>query len=369
MKQVFSVCREAIINEWRIEKMQNKRLKKIICRTRIFLGVAGVCSASICLFLPIFSWAEEVKMEWQAGEGVEKVLETRYRYSAEDPWRQMKLIYQWPQWQSAKDDEYRRKQKPYRDLFLGGRTYKVADDMAEFCLGYNGNEFDTIELGTDVYGRWNRPGLPYPWELTKQEREQLEPIDIVHRSYDLSVKAIYALSWEPCFGAIIVDRKGQVKIKAGKQYQKLQKYYAMLGHPEIKYKSVFLLDQPSDVRGLGNLQIAYADESKSDDFFMYLPSLRKVRRMSESSKQDSMFGTTLILEDFYPKAPLHTYKILKTEVFKSPGKQVFGFNWEFLKTCVNGIGRECWVVEVTPKQNWVYAKKIMWIDKENFLLY
>jgi len=341
------------------------RLKKLFLQ-RISL-LAGIVLLTAFLMCPVIEASED--MEWQLGEGVEKVTESRYRYSNEHPWKTMKLVYQWPKYKNKKDDEYRAKAKEYHDAFSGGKEFKVSDDMAEFSLGYNYNEFDTVELGPEIYDRWNRPGLPYPWELTKEEREQLEPIEIVHRSYDLAVKEIYAMSWDPCFGIVIVDRKGRVRKKIGKQFQKLHKYYALLGQPDIKYKSIFLLDQPEDVRGMGNLQIAYMDESKSDDYFLYLPSLRKVRRMSESSKQDSMFGTTLMVEDFYPKANLHTYKILKTEVFKSPGETVFGFKKNFLQTCVNGIGRECWVVEVTPKKKWYFAKRLMWIDKENFILY
>jgi len=343
--------------------MQKKEFRMIeFIKSIVIMG--GVV---LFLFQSLPTQAEE--MEWQLGEGVEKVIETRYRFSEDDDWRPMKLIYQWPKYQDAKDKEYADKMPEYTDKFSGGKKFKAADDMEEFSLGDNYNEFDKVELGPEVYDRWNRPGLPYPWELTKEEREQIEPIELYHRSYDLSVKEIYAMSWDPCFGGIIVDRKGRVKRKIGKQYQKLHKYYAIMGQPEIKYKSIFLLDQPSDVRGLGNLQIAYMDESKSDDYFLYFPSLRKVRRMSESSKQDSMFGMTLMVEDFYPKAPLHTYRILRTETFKSPGEDVFGFKEDFLKTCVNGIGRECWVLEVIPKRKWYFARRLMWIDKENFILY
>jgi len=355
--------------------MKRNKFKMI----KMFLSIIVIVGIISFLLQPIFSQAEERKtshakeqkitllkkkeMVYQLGEGVEKVIKTRYRYSKDHPWKEMELIYQWPKWEECED------WKEYTDMFSGGPEIKIADDIPEFSLGYGYNQFDKVELGPEIYGRWNRPGLPFPWELTKEERKKLEAIDISYRQYYLYFKQIYAMSWDPCFGFIIIDRKGHVRRKLGKQYQKLHKYYAFLGHPEINFKSIFLVDEPEDVRGLGTLNITYMDEEKSDDMFLYLTTLRKVRRMSEASKQDSFLGTTHHYDDFFPKVKMYNHKIVRTEVFKSPGEHVFGYKEDFLKTCVNGIGRECWVIEWIPKKKWYFSKKLIWVDKENFIPY
>ena len=45
--------------------------------------------------------------------------------------------------------------------------------------------------------------------------------------------------------------------------------------------------------------LRYDDPRKADDSWAYIPSLRRVRRISVEVKSDSLLGTDHTLEDFY----------------------------------------------------------------------
>ena len=56
---------------------------------------------------------------------------------------------------------------------------------------------------------------------------------------------------------------------------------------------------PFDIAGTSFLILRYADARKADDSWAYIPSLRRVRRISVEVKYDSLLGTDHTLEDFY----------------------------------------------------------------------
>lgn len=56
---------------------------------------------------------------------------------------------------------------------------------------------------------------------------------------------------------------------------------------------------PFDIAGTAFLILRYNDPRKTDDSWAYIPSLRRVRRISVEVKSDSLLGTDHTLEDFY----------------------------------------------------------------------
>ncbi len=107
---------------------------------------------------------------------------------------------------------------------------------------------------------------------------------------------------------------------------------------------------PSDVKGTVSLLIE--NTAKDDDIWIYLPALKKVRRLVSSNKKDSFVGTDFSYGDVIGHKPSEwNHKILKEE------------------SC---DGKPCWVTEATPKNDDVknnsgYAKRTAWILKENFV--
>jgi uncharacterized protein len=107
---------------------------------------------------------------------------------------------------------------------------------------------------------------------------------------------------------------------------------------------------PPDVKGTVTLLIEHAD--KDDDIWIYLPALKKVRRLVASNKKDSFVGTDFTYGDVIGHKPGDwKHKIVKEETLDN---------------------RSVWVVESLPKNDDIlsnsgYSKRINWIDKESFL--
>jgi outer membrane lipoprotein-sorting protein len=107
---------------------------------------------------------------------------------------------------------------------------------------------------------------------------------------------------------------------------------------------------PADVRGTKTLLIEHSNAD--DDIWIYLPAMKKVRRLVASNKKDSFVGTDFSYGDVIGhKVEDWSHKVLREEKID---------------------GKDCYVVESTPKradvtENTGYSKRISWIDKESFV--
>ncbi len=107
---------------------------------------------------------------------------------------------------------------------------------------------------------------------------------------------------------------------------------------------------PSDVKGTVSLLIEHSD--KDDDIWIYLPALKKVRRLVSNNKKDSFVGTDFSYADVIGyKVGEWSYKLLKEELVE---------------------GQPCYVIEALPKSDAVktsngYSKRIGWLRKDNFM--
>ena len=96
-------------------------------------------------------------------------------------------------------------------------------------------------------------------------------------------------------------------------------------------KTVIFYTHPGTVAGTAFLTWDYADEGKDDDQWLYLPALRKVRRISASDRGDYFLGT-----DF-------TYEEIKKE------SKIAAEDYEFTLIGEEDVdGHHAWKVEATP---------------------
>lgn len=86
----------------------------------------------------------------------------------------------------------------------------------------------------------------------------------------------------------LMNKKGQARVRKVISYRKDE------GKDS---KSVMFFLDPADVKGTGFLSWNYDDESKDDDQWLYLPALKKVRRISSSDKADYFMGTDFTYND------------------------------------------------------------------------
>lgn len=135
----------------------------------------------------------------------------------------------------------------------------------------------------------------------------------------------------------LINKKGQERIR------KVLTYRKDYGDDS---KMVMFFKEPADVKDTGFLSWNYDDESKDDDQWLYLPALKKVRRISSSKKKDYFMGTDFTYDDMGDRnVDDYTYKHLGTET-------------------IDGI--ECYHIEMMPKDKSIvkktgYGRGEMWV--------
>jgi uncharacterized protein len=107
---------------------------------------------------------------------------------------------------------------------------------------------------------------------------------------------------------------------------------------------------PPDVKGTVSLLIEHSD--KDDDIWIYLPALKKVRRLVANNKRDSFMGTDFTYADVIGyKVNEWNYRLLKEEKVE---------------------GQRCYVIEALPKSDAVrssngYSKRVSWLRTDNLM--
>ncbi len=164
-------------------------------------------------------------------------------------------------------------------------------------------------------------------------------IEIMQKNY--SVSKVKDSSAETTIK--LINSSGQERVRKSIGKTKLVKGSA----DEMRYTK-FL--SPSDIKGTSTLLIQ--NTNKDDDMWIFLPSLKKIRRLISNNKRDSFVGTDFSYGDVM-------------------GYKVEEWNYTLLKEA-NLNSRPCYVIESKPKskevlENTGYSKQVNWIDKENFV--
>jgi Protein of unknown function (DUF1329) len=130
--------------------------------------------------------------------------------------------------------------------------------------------------------------------------------------------------------------------------------------------------EPFDLKGVGALGNRYIDSAKQDDSWLYLPSLRRVRRLSTAQRSDALFGQDTDVDSYNGYAG-----------------QVAWMDWKYLgeKEVLGPVHAEHFPVKWAPKVDWAfddvwekrkvyviegtsklpqyaYSKRVLFIDKE-----
>ena len=109
-------------------------------------------------------------------------------------------------------------------------------------------------------------------------------------------------------------------------------------------RTLFVFDRPRGVKGTAFLIHSHRD--KADDQWLYLPALKRVKRISSSNRSGSFMGSEFSYEDLgSQEVEKYTYKYLRDEA----------------------CGAErCTVVEQVPTaKRSAYRRQLVWRDKKN----
>ena len=111
---------------------------------------------------------------------------------------------------------------------------------------------------------------------------------------------------------ILIDKNGNQRVRSIKTFSK------DFGVDE--YKIMFFLT-PADVKDTAFLTYDYKDSSKDDDQWLYLPALKKVKRIPTSDKSSAFMGSDFSYYDMTDRdLDDYSYKIIKKTKLK--GKDV-----------------------------------------------
>lgn len=111
-------------------------------------------------------------------------------------------------------------------------------------------------------------------------------------------------------------------------------------------KSLIIFDTPRDIKGTAFL--SYTHVKGQDDQWIYLPALKRVKRIASNNKSGPFMGSEFAYEDISSQeVEKYTYKYLKDDTLN---------------------GADCFVVERIPAdKNSGYTKQIVWIDKAKYI--
>ena len=101
--------------------------------------------------------------------------------------------------------------------------------------------------------------------------------------------------------------------KHGQESQR-QLRVKILEVPEDGDKSLFVFDEPRDVKGTALL--IHGHRESADDQWLYLPALKRVKRISSSNQSGSFMGSEFAYEDLTAQAvEKFTYRYLRDEAY------------------------------------------------------
>jgi hypothetical protein len=138
----------------------------------------------------------------------------------------------------------------------------------------------------------------------------------------------------------IINEKGETRTLKLKMATKL--------YPDATEKRVYRFLEPEDVKGTSVL--VFDHENKPDDIWLFLPEIRKVRRIVGNDKSEAFMGSEFTYGDLnIPPLGDYTYKLLGEE---------------------NQGGEKCYKVDVLPKPGTKdgYKKKTFWVSEKTYAI-
>jgi len=140
----------------------------------------------------------------------------------------------------------------------------------------------------------------------------------------------------------LIDKRGHRRVRELRSFRKDK---ALDSH------SILFFLSPADVRDTGFLTYDYDDPDRDDDQWLYLPALKKTKRIASSGKSGSFMGSDFSFADMTDR-PLENYDYSLLQESEIDGQPV-------------------WVIEAVPRtgdeiEETGYTRTIHFIRQDNF---
>ena len=140
-----------------------------------------------------------------------------------------------------------------------------------------------------------------------------------------------------------------MKAKERHRSREIMRYEKYFSEGSFLSKSLIRFTKPADVKGTGLLMWEYRKSGKDNDQWLYLPELRKVKRVQVGQNTGRFMGT-----DF-------TYEDLAGRSIDEDGYVLLGRETVF--------GSDCYKLEAFPREEKPsYSKRIIWVDAERWVV-
>lgn len=174
-------------------------------------------------------------------------------------------------------------------------------------------------------------GTPFPGQAELPEEKGLKIAVETDRRYDgfhdYAAETVMTLK----------NKQGETSIR--------HMHNSILEAPGDGDKSLVVFDQPRDVKGTALLNFSH--KKGDDDQWLFLPALKRVKRISSSNKSGPFMGSEFAYEDITSQeVEKYTYKWIRDEACE---------------------GEPCFVIERYPVyENSGYTRQVVWIDQSEY---
>ncbi len=152
------------------------------------------------------------------------------------------------------------------------------------------------------------------------------------------------------------------------------------GYENELYRTNTLFFEPYDSKGVISMNIIYRDQAALPDAYVYVPVLRRVRRLSSSQRADAIQGSDLTAGDvdtFADPLGMWDFKLLGTEtllVNQNGSPSSAGVLDKSVQLVANYYpspyatveSRQVHIIEATPRYSTIYSKKVLYVDSQTY---
>ena len=143
---------------------------------------------------------------------------------------------------------------------------------------------------------------------------------------------------------ILIDKRGNERKRSMRSFRK--------DKGKDTYSILFFLT-PADVKNTGFLTYDYKEEDKDDDQWLYLPALRKSKRIASDDKSGSFMGSDFNYSDLTERA-------------------LEDYDFTLMKEVDVG-GVKTWQIQSVPRSKEIaketgYSKSIAWVRQDNYMV-
>ena len=260
-----------------------------------------------------------------------------------------------------KEPRYYRPPKEYllaTEKFSGGVRLGADGELLNYVAGIPFPKFDPsdsqagLKLAWNFYWRWigddgKEGGNTKSGKIVREviEKDGSERrADVIHH-------------WIKTRGRVTLDPKPSIP-----------------GYEHIDWMQIRADEYPRDTSGTTTLEIRYKDPHREDDIYIYVPSIRRVRRSPPVQRCATLAPSEFNFDDiraFNAKITDFNYKFLGEKKMlgnfsqaQLPFRRKMG---DYLPQDDGWDVQDAYVLEITPKDsNYCYPKKLVYLDKTYF---